>query len=443
MTSTANALTADEIVERSKRYTLFDWSVQTKVAPVAIDHARGVYVYGTDGRRYLDLNSQLWSVNIGHADPRVADAIARQAERLPYVSPFHTFEGRARLGEKLADLWPGDLEKTFFTLGGAEANENAVKIARLATGRHKIVSRYRSYHGATLAMMSLTGDPRRWPNEPGLAGVVHVLDPWHGPERPVDDAATALRLLEETFELEGPETIAAFILETVTGTNGVLIPPDGYLEGVRELCTRLGIVMIADEVMCGFGRTGAWFAVDHWGVVPDLITAAKGLTSSYAPLGAVGISPRLAAHFDDHAFVGGLTYNTHPIGVAAALAAIQVMEDDDLVGHAKRMEPMMRRHHEELAARHPSVGLWRNIGLFGVLELVKDAVTKAPLSPYNVTNEVMGRINRFLLDHGVMAMIRWHTIGTNPPLCITEQELAEGFEVLDDALAIADAAMEA
>ncbi len=442
MTTTTHALTADEIVERSKRYTVFDWQAQSKVSPIAIDHAQGVYVYGTDGTRYLDMNSQLWSVNIGHGDPRVAEAIARQAERLAYVSPFMTFEGRARLGEKLAELWPGDIAKTFFTLAGAEANENAVKMARLATGRFKVMSRYRSYHGATLAMMSLTGDPRRWPNEPGLAGVVHVLDPWHGPEHPVDDAATALRLLEETIELEGPDTIAAFILETITGTNGVLIPPDGYLQGVRDLCTRYGIVMIADEIMCGFGRTGRWFAVDHWGVVPDLITAAKGLTSSYAPLGAVGISPAIAEYFDEHVFWGGLTYNTHPVGVAAALAAIQVLEDDDLVGNAARLGSVMRRHHEELAANHPSVGLFRNIGLFGVLELVKDRATNEPLSPYNVTNEVMGRINRFLLDHGVMAMVRWHTIGTNPPLCITEAELAEGFEVLDAALAIADGAME-
>jgi taurine---2-oxoglutarate transaminase len=436
-------LSAEQIVERSKRFTLFDWQAQSKASPIAIDRAEGVYMYGVDGTRYLDFNSQLMGVNIGHGDKRVIDAIAKQAERLPYVSPFQTFEGRAILGEKLASLWPGSIEKSFFSLGGAEANENAVKMARLFTGRTKILARYRSYHGATLGMMSVTGDPRRWPNEPGLAGVVHVFDPYHGTERDVDDAATALQVLEEQIELEGPETIACFILEPVTGTNGILIPPDGYLQGVRELCTRYGIMLIADEVMCGFGRTGKWFAVDHWGVVPDLITAAKGLTSSYAPLGAVGISPDIAAHFDDHVFWGGLTYNTHPLGVAAAIAAIGVMEADDLVGHTKRMEPVLRRHHEELAERHPSVGRHRNIGLFGVLELVKDRATMAPLSPFNQTNEVMGALNRFLIGHGVVTMIRWNHVMTNPPLCITEEQLAEGFEVLDEALVLADRAMEA
>ena len=253
-----------------------------------------MYFTSTDGRRFLDLNSQLMGVNIGHGDRRVIEAITRQGERLAYISPFMAFEGRAVLGRTLAELFPGDISKTFFTLGGAEANENAMRIAKLYTGRQKILARYRSYHGATSGVMQLTGDPRRWPNEPGIGGVVHVLDPYHGPGRPVDDAETALRYLEETIELEGPATIAAFFLETVTGTNGILIPPEGYLQGVRELCDRYGILMVADEMMAGFGRTGEWFAIDHWGVVPDLITVAKGLTSSYLPLGAVGIRPHIA-----------------------------------------------------------------------------------------------------------------------------------------------------
>jgi taurine--2-oxoglutarate transaminase len=291
--------------------------------------------------------------------------------------------------------------------------------------------------------MMLTGDPRRWPNEqPPMPGVVHVLDPYHGPQRDVDDAPTALALLEETIELEGPQTIAAFILEPVTGTNGILIPPDGYLQGVRELCTRHGIMLIADEVMCGWGRTGEWFAVDHWGVVPDIITTAKGLTSSYAPLGAVGLAPHVASYFDDHVFWGGLTYNTHPLGVAAAIAAVQVIEDDDLVGNAKRLEPTMRAHHESLAAAHPSVGRYRNIGLFGILELVKSRETLEPLSPFNELNETMRQVNRFLLDNGLATFIRWWNVMTNPPLCITEEQLAEGFAIIDRALEIADAAME-
>ena len=435
-------LSADEIVELSKRYTLYDWSAQSKILPMPVDHAEGVYFFTTDGTRYLDFNSQLMGVNIGHGDKRVIDAIAKQGATLPYVTPFAAYETRALLGRKLAELWPGDLEKSFFTLGGAEANENAVRMAKAFTGREKVLVRYRSYHGATYLTANLTGDPRRWANEnPPVPGVVRVLDPYHGPDRPQDTAEQALDRLEEQIMLEGPGTIAAFILETVTGTNGVLIPPDGYLQGVRELCTRHGIVLIADEIMCGFGRTGEWFAVNHWDVVPDLLTAAKGLTSSYLPLGAVAISPAIAAHFEENVFYGGLTYNSHPLSCAAALAAIGVLEEDDLIGNAKRLEPVMRRHHEELAAKHPSVGLHRNIGLFGILELVRDRATMEPMSPYNVTNETMVAVNRALLDRGLFTMVRWNGIMTNPPLCITEEQLAEGFAIIDEALAVADGAV--
>ena len=442
MSTKDGPMSADEVVELSKWYTLYDWQAQAKAMPLAVDRAEGVHFTGTDGRRYLDLNSQLMGVNIGHGDRRVLEAIARQGEKLAYISPFMAFEGRAVLGRKLAELFPGDISKTFFTLGGAEANENAIKIARLTTGRQKILARYRSYHGSTTGAMQLTGDPRRWPNEPMLGGVVHVLDPYHGPGRPVDDAVTALRTLEETIELEGPDTIAAFFLEIVTGTNGILIPPEGYLKGVRELCDRYGILMVADEVMSGFGRTGEWFAIDHWGVVPDLITVAKGLTSSYLPLGGVGIRPHIAEHFTDRVFWGGLTYNSHPMSIAAAIAVIDVMETDDLVGNARRMGVVLRGHHERMAERHPSVGLHRNIGLFGVLELVRSRETMEPLSPFNSTNEVMGQINRFLLDNGVYTMIRWNHVMTNSPLCITEEQLGEAFDVVDKALEIADQAME-
>jgi taurine--2-oxoglutarate transaminase len=435
-------LSAQEIVELSKRYTLYDWSAQSKILPMPVDHAEGVYFFTTDGTRYLDFNSQLMGVNIGHGDKRVIDAIAKQGATLPYVTPFAAYETRALLGRKLAELWPGDLEKSFFTLGGAEANENAVRMAKAFTGREKVLVRYRSYHGATYLTANLTGDPRRWANEnPPVPGLVRVFDPYHGPDRPQDSAEQALDRLEEQIMLEGPGTIAAFILETVTGTNGVLIPPDGYLQGVRELCTRHGIVLIADEIMCGFGRTGEWFAVNHWDVVPDLLTAAKGLTSSYLPLGAVAIAPAIAAHFEENVFYGGLTYNSHPLSCAAALAAIGVLEEDDLIGNAKRLEPVMRRHHEELAAKHPSVGLHRNIGLFGILELVRDRATMEPMSPYNVTNETMVAVNRALLDRGLFTMVRWNGIMTNPPLCITEEQLAEGFAIIDGALAVADGAV--
>lgn len=435
-------LTANEIVELARRYTVFDWQAQDGAFPIAVDHAQGVYFYGTDGTRYLDFNSQLMGMNIGHGDRRVIDAITRQAERLAYVSPFQAFEERALLGERLAGILPGDIAKSFFTLGGADANEHAIKIARMITGRHKILARYRSYHGSTTGAMTLTGDPRRWPNEPALMGVVHVLDPYHGPQRGFDDAETALALLEETVQLEGPDTIAAFILETISGTNGVLIPPDGYLEGVRALCDRHGILMVTDEVMCGFGRTGEWFAVNHWNVVPDIITMAKGITSSYAPLGAIGLRPDVASYFDDHVFWSGLTYNSHPICVAAALATIDVYEQDGLIENARKMGELMAHHHRELKERHPSVGLVRNIGLFGVIELVRNA-SNDPLSPFNTTNETMKAIEHYLLDHGVYTMIRWWNVMTNPPLSITEQQLTEGFEVIDEALVVADGAYQA
>jgi taurine--2-oxoglutarate transaminase len=435
-------LSAEEIVALSRRHTLYDWQAQSKVMPLPVERAEGVYFYTVDGKRYLDFNSQLMGVNIGHGDKRVLDEIARQAASLPYISPFMAYETRARLGQKLAELWPGDMEKSFFTLGGAEANENAVRMARAFTGRPKILARYRSYHGATALAIALTGDPRRWGNEqPPMPGIVHVMDPYHGTQRGFDDAETSLALLRETIELEGPSTIAAFILETVTGTNGILIPPDGYIKGVRDLCTEYGIVMIADEVMCGFGRTGEWFAVNHWDVVPDLMTTAKGLTSSYLPLGAVAISPAIADFFEENVFWGGLTYNSHPLSCAAALGAIRVLEEDDLIGNSRRLGKDMTRHHEELAAKHPSVGRVRNLGLFGIVELVKSRETMEPLSPFNVVNETMASINKALLERGLFTMIRFNGIMTNPPLSITADQLEEGFAIIDEVLAIADEAI--
>jgi taurine---2-oxoglutarate transaminase len=431
-------MNADEIVHLARRYTLYDWQAQENANPIPVDRAEGVYFYTPDGKRYLDFNSQLMGVNIGHGDKRVIAAIARQAEKLAYISPFMATEARAVLGQKMAQILPGDIEKVFFTLGGAEANENAIRMARAVTGRQKILARYRSYHGSTSGSISLTGDPRRWPNEPGIPGVIHVLDPYHGPDRPVDTAEVSLRYLEETIELEGPATIAAFILEPVTGTNGILIPPDGYLKGVRDLCDRYGIVMIADEIMSGFGRTGEWFAVNHWGVVPDIITMAKGLTSSYVPLGAVGMRPHIAEYFEKHVYFGGLTYNSHPLACAAAIATLDVYVEDGLIEHSSQMGELMGAHHQALLRNHPSVGAVRNIGLFGVLELVRDRTTMEPMAPFNGTSDEMRALDRYLLDHGVYTMVRWWDVMTNPPLCITEEELNEGFAVIDKALAIAD-----
>ena len=373
-------MSGQEIIDLSRKHTLFEWSAQSKVDPIAVGSAKGIYFYTPEGKRFIDFNSQLMSVNIGHGDPRVIQAISDQAATLAYANPFMATEVRARLGAKLAEITPGNIDTFFFTNGGAEANENAIKLARFFTGRHKIMARYRSYHGATAGAITLTGDPRRWAAEPGIPGVVHVLDPYHGIERGWDSAESSLAMIEETIQLEGPQTIAAFILEPVTGTNGILVPPDGYLEGIRKLCDKYGILMIADEVMSAFGRTGAWFAVDHWKVVPDLVTMAKGLTSSYLPLGAVGMRHHIARHFQDKVFYGGLTYNSHPMGCAAALATIRVYEEDGLIENAKTMGAIMKQLGAELQAKHPSVGAVRSIGLFGIVELIRNRKMRQPMA---------------------------------------------------------------
>jgi taurine--2-oxoglutarate transaminase len=434
-------MTAEEMVALSRAHTLYEWSAQSQVDPIPVARAKGVYFWTPDGKRYLDFNSQLMCVNIGHGDPRVVTAIAEQAATLAYANPFLATEPRARLGAKLAEIAPGDIDTFFFTNGGAEANENAIKLARAFTGRHKILARYRSYHGATAGSLSLTGDPRRWAWEPGMPGVVHVLDPYHGIERGWDTAERALTLLEDVVELEGPQTIAAIFLEPVTGTNGVLVPPDGYLQGVRALCDRHGILLVADEVMSGFGRTGRWFAVDHWGVVPDLLTMAKGLTSAYVPLGAVGMRRKIAEHFRARVFSGGLTYNSHPLACAAALATLRVYEEDGLIERAARTGRVMADLLGGLAARHPSVGAVRSIGLFGIVELVRDRRTMTPLAPMGGSSDAMRALGRFFREEGLYTFVRWHTFFTNPPLSITEEELREGFAIIDRGLTITDRAM--
>src|SRR6188472_958677 len=441
ITTAHGAMTSEEIARLSKEHTFFSWSVQGAVDPIAIDHAEGVYLYTPEGDRILDFNSQLMSVNIGHGDRRVIDAITAQATKLQYVQPAFATEIRARLGAKLAEILPGDMDKVFFTLGGAEAIENAIKLARAATGRHKILARYRSYHGATLGAMTLTGDPRRWANEPGLVGVVRYPDTHRWGEAEPRPVAESLQGLEDVIRYEGAHTIAAVFLETIVGTNGILIPPDGYLQGVREICDRNDILMVADEVMAGFGRTGRWFAIDHWDVVPDLMTMAKGLTSSYLPLGAVAMRAPIAEAFESKMFYGGLTYSSHPVSLAAALATIKVYEEDGLLERTQRMGDVMRRHHEALAAKHPSVGAHRNLGLFGILDLVRSHDPFTPLTPFNGTSDEMKAIGKYLRDHGVYTMIANNGIHTNPPLCITEEQLAEGFAVIDEALEMADQAV--
>lgn len=448
MVSRMGEMGAEEMVALCRRYTIYEWSAQDAIDPIPVVRARGVYFWDARGRRYLDFNSQLMNVNIGHGDERVIRAIQEQAARLPYVNPFMATEPRARLGQMLAEIAPGDLNKVFFTLGGADANENAIKIARLYTGRHKIIARYRSYHGATAGAITLTGDPRRWPAEPGIPGVIHVFDPYRyrcrwcmREERCTLDC---LNHIEDVIQFEGPHTVAAVFIETVTGTNGIIIPPDGYLQGLREICNRYGILLICDEVMSGFGRTGEWFAVNHWNVVPDLMTVAKGLTSGYLPLGAVLISERIAEFFRERPFPGGLTYNSHPLCLAAAIATLQVYQEDRLIENARRMGEILARELARLKERHPSVGDVRSIGLFGVVELVRNRETREPLVPFNARPSEMGIMNRlreFFLQNGLYTFIRWNMFFTNPPLCITEQELLEGIEIIDRGLEITDDAV--
>jgi taurine--2-oxoglutarate transaminase len=441
-------ISESDILPLSLEHTFWTWSAQAKVDPIPVTRAQGVYFWDVDGKRYLDLNSMVMCVNIGHGDQRVIDAIIEQARQLPFAGPPMATKPRAVLGKILAEITPGDLDRFLFTLGGADANENAIKLARAYTGRHKILARYRSYHGATAGAMAVTGDPRRVGWEPNLMpGVVHFLDPYryrstfHRSNPDISEADFCqdyLNHLEEIIQYEGPETIAAILIETVTGTNGVIVPPDGYLQGVRTLCDRYGILLIADEVMSGFGRTGKWFAVEHWNVVPDLMTMAKGLTSGYAPLGAVAMRPKIAEFFNQRTYVGGLTYNSHPISLAAAIANIQVIQADHLVEKAAAMGPVLHRMLADLGEQHPSVGEVRSIGLFGIIELVRDRRTKEPMAPWNSTSPEMNAFRKYLLDHGIFLYTHWHTALIIPPLIISEEQLADGFAVLDEALAITD-----
>jgi taurine--2-oxoglutarate transaminase len=434
-------MSGEEMIALARKHTIYEWSAQSKADPIAVERAKGIYFWTPEGKRYIDFNSQLMCVNIGHGDERVIRAIQQQAATLAYANPFMATEARARLGAKLAEITPGDIDTFFFTNGGAEANENAIKVARWYTGRHKILAFYRSYHGGTAGAISLTGDPRRWAAEPGLPGIVHVLNPYHGIQRGWDSGDAALEYLDEMIQLEGPSSIAGLIMEPVVGTNGVLVPPDGYLAGVRQLCDKYGIVLIADEVMAGFGRTGKWFSVDHWNVVPDVMTMAKGLTAAYVQLGAVGLRRKIADHFRDNVFYGGLTYNSHPLACACALATIAVYEEDRLIERAAERGVLMKSLLDELAARHASVGAVRSLGLFGIVELVRNRRTMEPMAPYNGTSPEMQSLGRYFRAEGLYTFVRWNTFFTNPPLCITEAELREAFAIIDKGLYELDAAV--
>jgi taurine--2-oxoglutarate transaminase len=441
-------LSDSEILPLSMEHNFWTWSAQSKVNPIPVTRAKGVYFWDTSGKRYLDFNSMTMCVNIGHGDERVINAIADQARELSYAGPGMATKPRAMLGKKLTEIVPKGLTKFLYTLGGADANENAVKFARAYTGKHKILTRYRSYHGASYGAIALTGDPRRYAWEPTvMPGVVHFLDPYkyrstfHRLNQEISDeqfSVDYLNHLEEVILSEGPGNIAAVMLESVTGTNGVIIPPPGYLPGVRELCNKYDILLIADEVMSGFGRTGRWFAVDHWNVIPDIMTMAKGLTSAYAPLGAVAMKPEIAATFNDHVFEGGLTYNGHPISLAAAVANIEVMQSDHLVEKASATGQVMAEMMAELVDRHPSVGEVRSIGMFGAIELVKDRKTREPAAPFAGSSPEMAALKKNLLENGLYLYTHWNLLLVIPPLIMTQEQLAEGFAIIDKGLAITD-----
>jgi taurine--2-oxoglutarate transaminase len=437
-----NAAEGQRVVADDREYVIHSWSVQSALSPLAVAGAEGRYFWDYDGNRYLDFASQLVNVSIGHQHPRLVAAIKEQADRLCTIGPPMANDKRSELARLLAEVTPGDLRYSFFTNGGAEANENAIKLARWVTGRHKVIARYRSYHGATAGAITLTGDPRRWPAEPGIPGVVRMLDPYtyrcpagHPDPCPV---CTGAPHLEELLQYEGPDTVAAVILETVTGTNGIIVPPDGYLRAIREVCDRHGIVLILDEVMAGFGRTGRWFACEHWDVVPDIITTAKGINSGYVPLGAMTVRPWIYERIKDRFFAGGLTYSGHPLACASGVASIEAFREERIVENAAEHGAYLSEALPALAEGHPSIGDVRGLGLFWGLELVRSRETREPLSPFNAMSAPMSKLIKAALERGLYLFVHWNVVVVCPPLTITRDELDEGLAVLDEVLAIAD-----
>ncbi|MEU6944352.1 aspartate aminotransferase family protein [Streptomyces sp. NPDC046316] len=430
-----------------RAHVFHSWSAQGLIDPLAVAGAEGSYFWDYDGNRYLDFTSGLVYTNIGYQHPRVVAAIQEQAAKLTTFAPAFAIDVRSEAARLIAERTPGDLDKIFFTNGGAEAVENAVRMARLHTGRHKVLSAFRSYHGATSTAINLTGDPRRWASDTGSAGVVRFWAPflYRSPfyaETEQQECDRALAHLEDTIAFEGPATIAAIILETVPGTAGIMTPPPGYLAGVREICDKYGIVFVLDEVMAGFGRTGKWFAAEHFDVVPDLMTFAKGVNSGYVPLGGVAISQKIAATFDKRPYPGGLTYSGHPLACAAAVATIQVMEDEKVVEHSAHIgATVLGPGLRELAERHPSVGEIRGMGTFWALDLVKNKETREPLVPYNATGEAnapMAAFGAAAKKHGLWPFINMNRTHAVPACNVSEAEAKEGLSALDAALSVAD-----
>jgi taurine--2-oxoglutarate transaminase len=442
-----DAAAAARAYELDRAHVFHSWSAQALISPMVVAAAEGCHVWDGAGRRYLDFSSQLVNVNIGHQHPKVVAAIQEQAARLCTVAPQHANDQRSEAARLISGLAPGSMPKVFFTNGGADAIENAVRMARLHTGRHKVLTSYRSYHGNTSTAIQMTGDPRRWANDGAATGVVHFFGPY--PYRspfwsssPEEECDRALEHLEQVVAFEGPATIAAIVLETIPGTAGVIVPPDGFLAGVRDICDRNGIVYVADEVMAGFGRAGEWFAVDHWDVRPDLICFAKGSNSGYVPLGGVVISEEIVETFAKRVFPGGLTYSGHPLACAAAVASINAMQEEGIVENARRVgNDVLGPGLRELAERHPSIGEVRGLGVFWALDLVRDRGTREMLVPYNATgeaNQPMVELVTACRERGLLPFVNFNRLHVVPPCTITDEEAKEGLAVLDEALAVAD-----
>lgn len=433
-----------EIINNSLDYTLFSWSKQKGINPIAVERAEGVYLYDYDGKRYLDFSSGLMNVNIGHGNQRITNAVTRQMQQVSYVTPSIVTKVRGELGKKLSEICPGNLNKAFFTLSGADSIENAIKLARLYTGRHKILSRYKSYHGSTNAAMTASGDPRKLAVDSNQAtNFVHFEIPYlyrweYGQENLLKDS---IAQLERIIAYEGPSNIAAILLEGQSGSSGCMQYPKGYLKKVSEICTQHGILLIMDEVMSGFGRTGKWFGFQNHGIIPDMIAMAKGLTSGYLPLGCLMVSDVIASKFDEVMLPLGLTYSAHPVSCAAALENLQIYEDDHLIENAETMGKYLDEQIEKLKEQHLSIGDWRNTGLLGCLELVKNRETKEPIATFNakadqlkITNKVAAKIKEL----GMYTFVKWSYIFIAPPLCITKEQIDEGISIISQALTIAD-----
>lgn len=433
-----------EIKEIQAAYNLQSWSKQRGIDPTPIEKADGIYMWDYDGKRYSDMSSQLVNLNVGHNCRPIIEAIKEQAEKFCYLSPSFACESRAKLAKMVIDLMPDNMGKVFFTNGGADANENAVKMARMFTGRNKVFSRYRSYHGSTFGAGNLTGEPRRYPLEPGIPGFVKFFDPYiyrepikFESEKQAADYYVAK--LREQIIYENPNSVAAIVMETVTGSNGVIIPPEGYLQGVRKICDEFGIMMICDEVMAGWGRTGKMFAFENFGVKPDIVSFAKGVTCGYVQLGGVAVSKEIAAYFDDHMLSCGLTYSAHPLACAAGIACLNFYKENNILDNVNKVGKVLGEVLEELKAKHPCVGDVRYIGLFTSIELVKNKETREPLVPYGKDPDgVMGKIISALKNKGFITYSHENMIFVSPPLIITEEQIREEMAKVDEVLTDTD-----